>query len=199
MIASVRGVVLSAGLDAAVIEVGGVGLWLHTTAATAASLRPGVEAVLATTLIVREESLTLYGFADEDERVVFDLVQTVSGVGPRIALAMLAVHTPDGLRRAVSTGDLVALTKVPGIGKKGAERIVLELRDKIGMPADIASAATARPAANEATAQVRDALVGLGWSARQADEAVAAVAPQAVRPEAGEEPDVSALLRAALR
>ncbi len=199
MIASVRGVVLSAGLDAAVIEVGGVGLLLHTTPATAASMRPGAEAVLATTLIVREESLTLYGFADQDERAVFDLMLTVSGVGPRIALAMLAVHTPDGLRRAVSTGDLVALTKVPGIGKKGAERIVLELRDKIGMPAGIASAATARPAANEATAQVRDALVGLGWSARQADEAVAAVAPQAVRPEAGEEPDVSALLRAALR
>jgi holliday junction DNA helicase RuvA len=199
MIASVRGVVLSAGLDAAVIEVGGVGLLLHTTPATAASMRPGAEAVLATTLIVREESLTLYGFADQDERAVFDLMLTVSGVGPRIALAMLAVHTPDGLRRAVSTGDLVALTKVPGIGKKGAERIVLELRDKIGMPAGIASAATARPAANEATAQVRDALVGLGWSAKQADEAVAAVAPLAVRPEAGEEPDVSALLRAALR
>jgi len=199
MIASVRGVVLSAGLDAAVIEVGGVGLLLHTTPATAASMRPGAEAVLATTLIVREESLTLYGFADQDERAVFDLMLTVSGVGPRIALAMLAVHTPDGLRRAVSTGDLVALTKVPGIGKKGAERIVLELRDKIGMPAGIASTATARPAANEATAQVRDALVGLGWSARQADEAVAAVAPLTVRPEAGEEPDVSALLRAALR
>jgi holliday junction DNA helicase RuvA len=199
MIASVRGVVLSAGLDAAVIEVGGVGLLLHTTPATATSMRPGAEAVLATTLIVREESLTLYGFADQDERAVFDLMLTVSGVGPRIALAMLAVHTPDGLRRAVSTGDLVALTKVPGIGKKGAERIVLELRDKIGMPAGIASAATARPAANEATAQVRDALVGLGWSAKQADEAVAAVAPLTVRPEAGEEPDVSALLRAALR
>jgi len=199
MIASVRGVVLSAGLDAAVIEVGGVGLLLHTTPATATSMRPGAEAVLATTLIVREESLTLYGFADQDERAVFDLMLTVSGVGPRIALAMLAVHTPDGLRRAVSTGDLVALTKVPGIGKKGAERIVLELRDKIGMPAGIASTATARPAANEATAQVRDALVGLGWSARQADEAVAAVAPLTVRPEAGEEPDVSALLRAALR
>ena len=109
-----------------------MGLLLHTTAGTAASLRPGAEAVLATTLVVREESLTLYGFADEDERAVFNLVQTVSGVGPRLALAMLAIHTPDGLRRAVSGGDLAALTKVPGIGKKGAERIVLELRDKIG-------------------------------------------------------------------
>ena len=199
MISSVRGVVLSAGLDAAVIEVGGVGLLLHTTPGTAASLSQGVEAVLATTLIVREESLTLYGFADEDERAVFDLVLTVSGVGPRLALAMLAVHTPEGLRRAVSGGDLVALTKVPGIGKKGAERIVLELRDKIGMPSGAASTTTSRPAAADWTAQVRDALVGLGWSSRQADDAVAAVKPEAVGPEAGEGPDVSALLRAALR
>jgi len=194
MIASVRGAVLSAGLDAAVIEVGGVGLMLHTTAATAASLRPGAQAILATTLIVREESLTLYGFADEDERSVFDLVLTVSGVGPRIALAMLAVHTPDGLRRAVSSGDLAALTKVPGIGKKGAERIVLELRDKIGMPSGVASSAASRPAAADWVAQVREALVGLGWSSRQADDTV-----EAIRPEAGDGSDVSALLRAALR
>ena len=200
MIASLRGVVLSAGLDAAVIEVGGVGLLLHTTPATAASLRPGAEAVLATTLIVREESLTLYGFADEDERVVFDLVQTVSGVGPRIALAMLAVHTPDGLRGAVSGGDLAALTKVPGIGKKGAERIVLELRDKIGVPTSGAAAsATSRATADESTAQVRDALVGLGWSAKQAEEAVEAVRPTLIRTEASDGANVSALLRAALR
>jgi Holliday junction DNA helicase RuvA len=199
MIASVRGVVRSAGLDAAVIEVGGVGLRLHTTPATAASLRPGAEAVLATTLIVREESLTLYGFADEDERAVFDLVLTVSGVGPRIALAMLAVHTPDVLRRAVSSGDLAALTKVPGIGKKGAERIVLELRDKIGMPAGAASSSTSRPAVDEATAQVRDALVGLGWSAKQADDAVVAVMSAADQPDAGGASNVSTLLRAALR
>ena len=199
MISSVRGVVLSAGLDSAVIEVGGVGLLLHTTAGTAASLRRGSEAMLATTLIVREESLTLYGFADEDERSVFDLVLTVSGVGPRIALAMLAVHDPDGLRRAVSSGDLVALTKVPGIGKKGAERIVLELRDKIGMPSGVASSAAQLPPAADWTTQVREALVGLGWSSRQADDAVEAVKPQAMGPEAGEGPDVAALLRAALR
>ena len=200
MITSLRGVVLSAGLDSAVIEVGGVGLLLHTTPATAASLRPGAEVVLATTLIVREESLTLYAFTDEDERAVFDLVLTVSGVGPRIALAMLAVHTPDGLRGAVSGGDLAALTKVPGIGKKGAERIVLELRDKIGVPTSGAAAsATSRATANESTAQVRDALVGLGWSAKQADEAVEAVRPTVIRTEASDGANVSALLRAALR
>ncbi len=195
MIASVRGVVLSAGLDSVVVEVGGVGLLLHTTAGTAAPLRPGGEAMLATTLVVREESLTLYGFADEDERAVFNLVQTVSGVGPRLALAMLAIHAPDGLRRAISGGDLVALTKVPGIGRKGAERIVLELRDKISMPSGVTSSTTSRPAAaDKATAQVRDALVGLGWSSRQADDAV-----EAVRPVDGDGSDVSALLRAALR
>jgi Holliday junction DNA helicase RuvA len=156
--------------------------------------------VLATTLIVREESLTLYGFADEDERSVFDLVLTVSGVGPRIALAMLAVHTPDALRRAVSGGDLAALTKVPGIGKKGAERIVLELRDKIGVPRSGAVAGSVvRPTADESTGQVRDALVGLGWSVKQADDAVAAVTASADQPQTGDGSDVSTLLRAALR
>jgi Holliday junction DNA helicase RuvA len=194
MIASVRGMVLSAGLDSAVIDVGGVGLLLHTTAATAASLRPGAEAALATTLVVREESLTLYGFADEDERAVFTLVQTVSGVGPRLALAMLAIHAPDGLRRAIAGGDLAALTKVPGIGKKGAERIILELRDRIGVPSGAVSPQGRGPAANQASAQVHDALVGLGWSSRQAEDAV-----EAVIPEAADGSDVSALLRAALR
>jgi Holliday junction DNA helicase RuvA len=202
MIASVRGTVLSAGLDSTVIEVGGVGLFLHVTAGTASSLRPGAEAALVTTLIVREESLTLYGFADEDERAVFALVQTVSGVGPRLALAMLAIHAPDGLRRAIAGGDLHALTKVPGIGKKGAERIVLELRDKIGVPSGAAPSAAPHPAADEASAQVRDALVGLGWSSRQADDAVEAVRPTGIAFESGNGSagtDVSALLRAALR
>ena len=138
MIASVRGTVLRAGLDSVVIdlggEVGGVGMLVHTTPRTAAGMRVGQSAALATTLVVREESLTLFGFADEDERAVFETVQTVTGFGPRLALAMLAVHSPDAVRAAVTTGDLVALTKVPGIGRKGAERIVLELRDKIGVP-----------------------------------------------------------------
>jgi len=194
VIASVRGVVLSAGLDSAVIEVGGVGLLLHTTAATAASLRPGAEAALTTTLVVREESLTLYGFADEDERSIFSVVQTVSGVGPRLALAMLAIHAPDGLRRAIGSGDLAALMKVPGIGRKGAERIILELRDKIGTASGATSSGSRRPPADKARAQVHDALFGLGWSPRQADDAV-----EAVGSETDDKPDVSALLRAALR
>jgi Holliday junction DNA helicase RuvA len=194
MIASLRGVVLSSGLDSAVIEVGGVGLLLHTTPATAAALRPGTQAALCTTLVVREESLTLYGFADEDERTIFALVQTVAGVGPRLALAMLAIHAPDGLRRAIGSADLAPLMKVPGIGKKGAERIILELRDKIGAPSGAASPGARGPVVDEATAQVHDALVGLGWSSRQADDAV-----EVVKSEAGDQQDVSALLRAALR
>ena len=141
MIASVRGTVLHAGLDRVVVEVGGVGMLLHTTPATAGSVHRGQEAALATTLVVREDSLTLYGFATDDERDVFEQVQTVSGVGPRLALAMLSVMPPDRLRAAIGGGDVAALTKVPGIGKKGAERMVLELRDKIGLPSAPAAAA----------------------------------------------------------
>jgi Holliday junction DNA helicase RuvA len=185
--------VIRTGLDSVVVEVGGVGLHLHTTPRTAAGMRSGETATLATSLVVREESLTLYGFADEDERAVFETVQTVSGVGPRLALAMLAVHSPDAVRTAVSTSDLVALTKVPGIGRKGAERIVLELRDKIGMPG-MPPVATDRPATAAWQGQVREALVGLGWAARQADDAVEAVTPLAV-----DGVPVSALLKAALQ
>jgi Holliday junction DNA helicase RuvA len=193
VIASVRGTVLRAGLDSVVVEVGGVGMLVHTTPRTAAGMRSGQSAALATSLVVREESLTLYGFADEDEKSVFETVQTVSGFGPRLALAMLAVHSPDSVRAAVTTGDLVALTKVPGIGRKGAERIVLELRDKIGVPAGPVSVGD-RPATATWQGQVRDALVGLGWTARQADDAVESVAPMAV-----DGATVSALLRAALQ
>ncbi len=197
MIASVRGEVTHVGLDSLVVEVGGVGLLVHTTPATATAQRTGGTAYLATTLVVREDALTLYGFADADAREVFETVQTVSGVGPRIALAMLAVHSPDGIRAAVASGDLTALMKVPGIGKKGAERLVLELRDKMGMPAGPVSAPVATPAGPQWAGQVREALVGLGWSAKQAEDAVAAVLEQSEA--AGEAPDVSSLLRAALR
>jgi Holliday junction DNA helicase RuvA len=196
MIASVRGSVLVAGLDSAVVEVGGIGLLLSLTPRTASTLRAGTEARLSTSLVVREDSLTLFGFGDAEERAVFELVQTVSGVGPRLALAMLAVLAPDDVRRAVSGGDLVTLTKVPGIGRKGAERIVLELRDRIGpVIGGVPVPAATRP--DPWRGQVRDALVGLGWSVKQAEDAVEAVADQA--PQDGAAPDVSALLRAALR
>jgi Holliday junction DNA helicase RuvA len=202
VIASVRGRVQALRLDSVVVEVGGVGLLLSATPATIAGLRLGAEAELTTSLVVREDSLTLFGFADADERDVFEAVQTVSGVGPRLAMAMLAVHTPDGLRRAVAAQDLNALMKVPGIGRKGAQRLVLELSDRLGptigavTPAGADGAGAVVPVA---PAQVRDqvveALVGLGWSARQAADAVEIV----IQLPDGESDDVPAVLRSALR
>jgi Holliday junction DNA helicase RuvA len=192
VIASVRGRVAAVRLDGAVVEVGGVGMAVQATPGTLASLRPGQEAELATSLVVREDSLTLYGFADADERDVFETLQTVSGVGPRLALAMLAVHTPDGLRRAVATEDLTALCRVPGIGRKGAQRIVLDLTDRLGAPVGevVAASASTRPAC--ADPDVVEALVGLGWNAKQAEAAVQAVAAQGPT-------DQTSLLRSALR
>jgi len=203
MIASVRGSVLHVGLDRVVVEVGGVGMLVHTTPGTAASVRRGQEAGLSTTLVVREDSLTLYGFGNDDERDMFEQVQTVSGVGPRLALAMLSVMPPDRIRAAISGSDVAALTKVPGIGKKGAERMVLELRDKIGVPSAVAGAPAAAPAPVWRD-QVTEALVGLGWSGKQAEDAVRRVADGAGldgagRDGAGATPNVSEMLRAALR
>ena len=200
MIASVRGRVLQVRLDGAVVEVGGVGMLVHATPTTLAGLRTGEEAALATTLVVREDSLTLFGFADGDERDVFEAVQTVSGVGPRLALAMLAVHTPDALRRAVAGEDLAALQRVPGIGRKGAQRLVLELGDRLG-PAHgtggaTADRPTAQPPAADQRGQVVEALVGLGWTAKAAEDAVLAVVPAGTPVPAGEVADV---LRSALR
>jgi len=195
MIASVRGTVLAVRLDAAVIEVGGVGMLVHATPATLAGLRPGAVAKLATSLVVREDSLTLFGFADDDEREVFEVVQTVSGVGPRLALAMLAVHSPDGLRRAVAGEDLTALKRVPGIGHKGAQRIVLELADRLGAP--ISTPDSGPASQDDRRSQVVDALVGLGWTARSAEDAVAGVLDGVTGPVSGD--DVAGVLRAALR
>jgi Holliday junction DNA helicase RuvA len=174
VIASVRGEVLSVGLDHAVVEVGGVGLAVHAVPATLATLRRGEQARLATSLVVREDSLTLYGFADTAARELFVLLQTVSGVGPRLALAMLAVLEPDALRSALAEGNLTVLTQVPGIGRKGAERLVVELRDKVGamVPAAGGQAVRSGPAVR---AQVTEALVGLGFAARQAEQTVEAV------------------------
>lgn len=194
MIASLRGRVAAVQPDGAVLEVGGVGLLVSATPGTLARLRVGEPAALATSLVVREDSLTLYGFADDDERAVFELLQTASGVGPRLAQAVLAVHSPNAVRRAVATEDLTALTLVPGIGRKGAQRMVLELKDRLTGEslADSAPAAHGTPWRE----QLRAALTGLGWSTREADEAVAALA---VEVDGQAEPDVAALLRDALR
>ncbi|GAA3072407.1 Holliday junction branch migration protein RuvA [Streptomyces olivoverticillatus] len=161
----------------------------------------GEQAKLATSLVVREDSLTLYGFADDDERQTFELLQTASGVGPRLAQAMLAVHSPDALRRAFAAGDEKALTAVPGIGKKGAQKLLLELKDRLGEPVGSGrGTAVAAPAAAGWRDQLHAALVGLGYASREADEAVTAVAPQAEATVAdGGTPQVGQLLRAALQ
>ncbi|WP_088282532.1 Holliday junction branch migration protein RuvA [Kineosporia sp. A_224] len=200
MIASVRGPVLALRLDAAVVEVGGVGMLVQATPATLAGLRVGQEARLSTSLVVREDSLTLFGFADADERDVFETVQTVSGIGPRLALAMLAVHTPDGLRAAVTGQDLTSLMKVPGIGRKGAQRIVLELTDRLGAPSGDGTLAlpTAADTAPVWREQVVEALVGLGWSAKQAGDVVDEVCADGASAAAADG-DVAGVLRAALR
>jgi len=216
VISHLRGTVSGVAPDGAVIEVGGVGLSVQCTPGTLATLRPGEPARVATCLVVREDSLTLYGFASDDERNVFELVQTATGVGPRLALAMLAVHTPDALRRAVSTSDLTALTLVPGIGRKGAQRIVLELKDRLGAPGDVPADGTAAsggpggpggPARGGLTApswreQAQSGLVNLGWPARDAEQAVHAVAADLAEAGDGAVPepvDVAAVLRAAMK
>jgi Holliday junction DNA helicase RuvA len=199
MISSVRGQVLSVHLDHAVIEVGGVGLAVRTTPATLAGLRRGEQARLSTTLVVREDSLTLFGFGSDDAKELFELVQSVSGVGPKIALALLAVLDPDQLRRALGSADTTTLTRAPGIGKKGAERLVLELKDKVGVVGGAAGGGSASVAdvGLPWRDKLVDALVGLGFTARQADEATAAVG-QDVEDPAVTEGDVGVLLRRAL-
>jgi len=194
MIAFVRGQVAAVTLSSAVLEVGGVGLELMCTPSTLSTLRTGHQATLPTSMVVREDSLTLFGFLDEDEKSCFELVQTASGVGPKLAQAMIAVLTPDDLRRAVAGDDVKTLTRVPGIGQKGAQRIILELKDRLGAPVGGRAASPAAAAAAPWRDQVHQGLVGLGWPARDAEKAVDAVAL-----EAGDAPDVAALLRAALR
>jgi holliday junction DNA helicase RuvA len=198
VIAHLNGMVAGVSLDGAVIDVGGVGLRVQCTPDTLASLKPGELARVATSLVVREDSLTLFGFGTDDERNVFELLQTASGIGPRLALAMLAVHSPDALRRAVAAEDLNALMMVPGIGRKGAQRIVLELKDRLGAPGDYAGngAAPVRRAGASWRDQVQSGLINLGWSARDAEAAIAAVEAES---DGDPVPDVATALRAALR
>src|SRR5262252_6406266 len=201
MISHLAGRVTAVAPDGAVIEVGGVGLLVQCTPGTLATLRPGEHARVATSLVVREDALTLFGFASDD--------------GPRLALAMLAVFTPDALRRAVLSEDVAALTRVPGIGRKGAQRIVLELAGRLGAPG------TGSPGAGDGVVtaqrggqapwreQVRAGLVNLGWQARDADQAIAAVEADLAEAatadgEVGDgtpaqEADAAVMLRAALR
>lgn len=193
MITFISGRVHSVRADSLTVVTAGLGRRVHVTPQLAADTRHGAEVELHTVLVVREDSLTLYGFAGEDERDLFETLQTISGIGPRLALAVLSVLSPDELRAAIASGDQVPLTKVPGVGKKVAARLMLELAGKIDT--SVAAPAPDRtPAAPPAVAaQVVDALVGLGWRQAQAESAVEDTA-------AGlDDPTVSELLKAALR
>jgi Holliday junction DNA helicase RuvA len=195
VIAQVTGVVSSVGATWAVVTVGGLGLRLLCTPGTAAGLRIGHETTLATSLVVREDSLTLYGFADDAERETFELVQTATGVGPKLAQAIVSVLSPDDLRVAIASENLAALCTVPGIGRRGAQRLVIELKDKVGALA-VASSSPRTAAAPAWRDQVRGGLEGLGWSTRDAEAACDGVQPLA---DADPALGVADLMRAALR
>lgn len=207
MIAFVEGEVAALTAETAVIMVGGVGLLVNCAPNVLAELSVGVKTRLATSLIVREDSLTLYGFLEDDERVVFQSVQTASGVGPRVAQAMLATHSPNTLRTIFATQDVKALTLVPGIGPKGAQKILIELKGKLGAPVGLAAGAVPNqgggggvPGLSPWRGQLLEALTGLGWTARDAESALAEVEPLAAEAEAaGQAPQLPTLLRAALR
>ncbi|CAM4069704.1 Holliday junction branch migration protein RuvA [Nocardia ninae] len=193
MIASVRGEVLEIALDHTVIEAAGIGYRLNVTPATLSTLTRGEETRLYTAMIVREDSMTLYGFADTEARDLFGLLQTVSGVGPRLAMAVLAVLEPEALRKALAESNVAALTRVPGIGKRGAERMVVELRDKVNLvPVQSGPPGTPTPVITPVREQVVEALTGLGFPAKQAEQAIDAVLAE--QPAA----DTSVGLRAAL-
>lgn len=205
MIAFVRGTVASTAPDHLVVDLGPIGLVVQCTPTTTHQVRAGDHVELQTTMVIREDSWTLFGFEEADERAVFEQVQTVSGIGPRIALALLATLSPDDLRSAVATSNEAAITAVPGIGKKGAQRIILELRDKLGAPTGAMASTTTRAGGSAIPVgwqqSVQAALMSLGWSARDAETAVAGLDPHVVAgavPEAGT-PDIATLLKAALR
>jgi holliday junction DNA helicase RuvA len=201
MIASVSGAVAEIGADFAVVDVGGVGYAARCTPGTLAGLQIGAPVRLSTSLIVREDSFTLYGFADSDAKQLFELLLTANGVGPRLALAVLAVHHPDSVRKAIANSEIAVLTAVPGIGKKGAERICLELHDKVG-PIPMSSAGATRvPDRATWPDQIRQALVGLGWTASQAEVAITELGEEVEREVADGHgvPSVQVLLRAAIR
>lgn len=194
MIALLSGPVVTKDLHRVVVDVHGCGIAANATPGTLAQVHVGEQTTLHTTLVVREDSLTLFAFATADERDTFEAVQTVSGVGPRLALALLAVLSPDELRQSIAGEDVTVLTKVPGVGKKSAQRLILELTGKLGSSTGAGPAAAVAPATAGHHADVEEALVGLGWSAKQAGDAITAVAT-----ETDASADASAVLRAALQ
>ena len=172
MIATLSGTVKSLSPDRAIIEVGGVGMSVLINAHTSAAMTLGAHANLYTSLVVREDSLTLFGFSDEPSRVLFELVQTVSGIGPKVALSILGALTPSELAHAVNTENISAIERVPGIGKKGAQRLILELKSKISDFSQGTYTRSHQPVWRE---QLTSALVSLGFSAKDSDDAINSV------------------------
>ncbi len=198
MIAFIRGRVVSADLESLVLDVGGVGLSVTVPIGAVSGLAVGDEALIFTSLVVREDSWTLYGFTDPQQRADFETCQGVPGVGPKVALAIVATLTPRDLRRAIDRSDLAALTRVPGVGRKGAARLVVELGGRLAPVVGAPDAGTASgvPDAEPGTwrSSVTAGLLSLGWGQREVESAVDAVADQAA-----EGADVATLLRAALQ
>jgi Holliday junction DNA helicase RuvA len=178
MISSLRGPVLEIRLDSLVIGVGGVGMTVMCSPDTISQARTDQEITLFTSLIVREDSLTLFGFANSENREMFEVVQGVSGFGPKLAFTILSSLPADELRTAIGNEDVARLKQTPGVGAKGAQRLVLELKDRIGTPTSGAK----RNASKEAQwqIQVEQGLLGLGWSPRDAQRAITAVIEEGV-------------------
>mgnify|MGYP000745850675 CR=1 FL=1 len=197
MISLINGIVRSISSDRAVVEVGGVGLSVSLTSTTTAQLNVGAPVQLFTTLVVREDSLTLFGFLDEESRSAFELVQTVSGIGPKVALAIMGAHSPDSLSRAIAQEDIKAIEKVPGIGRKGAQRLILELKGKISDLGGAERVQSHQPIWRE---QLASALISLGFSAKESDAAITNVVNQ-ISEEGGDANTVelSELLKRALQ
>jgi Holliday junction DNA helicase RuvA len=197
MISLIHGVVRTISSDRVVVEVGGVGLSVSVTGSTSTQLNLGAPVQLFTTLVVREDSLTLFGFLDEESKSVFELVQTVSGIGPKVALAIVGAHTPQSLAVAIAQEDIKAIEKVPGIGRKGAQRLILELKGKISDFASSEHKQTHQPLWRE---QLTSALISLGFTAKDSDGAINLVLSQYA--DNGVDPqsvDISELLKAALQ
>jgi Holliday junction DNA helicase RuvA len=197
MISLINGIVRSVSLDRTVVEVGGVGLAISITSNTAAQLTIGTPTQLFTSLMVREDSLTLFGFIDEESRSAFELVQTVSGIGPKVALAIMGAHSPQSLAVAIAQEDIKALEKVSGIGRKGAQRLILELKGKISDFGTSTHKEMHQPIWRE---QLLSALVSLGFTAKESDKSINEVV--AKYSDSGvdiEKLEISELLKAALQ
>jgi Holliday junction DNA helicase RuvA len=173
VIGSLRGTILDRSIGGEVlVEVGGVGYRVAVPSGTVGVLEPGGPVFLFTHLVVREDALSLYGFADREQRDTFEALMTATGVGPKLALAILSAHSPAALRRAVIEGDLDALTLVPGVGKRTAQRLMIELAAKLGTDAPDPGAADGGPSVR---GEVRAALEGLGYGADEVREVLGAI------------------------